>query len=215
MQDDTFEKIAFLFLGWLLGLLAPVIVDAIKRRQEDKLGRVAIKTELASLRVKLTVAFHTIKEHQGTMTRESLEWVVKNISAAPAATETASICSALARRLEDSDDKLNRYFLTKKSPAGRSLTLQRYGTPLLDARVSALWSFDTASQRTLLEIRSGLDISSEIVERARQFTNLTFQSLENGNHALAVENVEGCYKQYAEQARRIVTLIEVFENESH
>jgi hypothetical protein len=211
MQAETFEKIAFLFLGWLLGLLAPVIVDAIKRRRENKLGRAAIKTELTSLRVKLTVACHTIEEHQGTMTRQSLNWVIKQLSAAPADTETSSVSAALKKLLEAPDDQLNRYFLSRKSRGGKSLTLQSYGTPLLDARVSALWSFDTGSQRALLEIRSALDIASEIVERARYFTNLTFQKLENGNHALAVENVDGCYEQYAQQARRIVELIDKFE----
>lgn len=212
MQDDTFEKIAFLFLGWLLGLLAPAIVEAIKRYQENELGRKAIKTELTSLKLKLAFACHTIEEHQGTMTRQSLQWIIKQLSAAPADTEASSVSAALKNLLDAPDDQLVQYFLSKKPPAGKSLTLQKYGTPLLDARVSALWSFDTDSQRILLEIRSALDITSEVVDRARYFTNLTFQTLENGNHALAVENVEGCYTQYAQQAKRIVDLMERFES---
>ena len=208
------EKIAFLFLGWLLGLLAPVIVDAIKLRRANKLGREAIKTELASLKVKLALANHSIEEHQGAMSRKNLQWTIKQLSAASADTEALSISAALKNILESPDDQIKQYFLSMKPLAGKSLTLQKYGTPLLDARVSALWSFDTDSQRTLLEIRSALDINAEIVERARYFANLTFQKLENGNHALAVENVEGCYTQYAQQAKRIVTLIERFENAS-
>lgn len=212
MLDDTLEKIAFLFLGWLLGLLAPVIVDTIKQLRENKLGREAIKTELASLKVKLAFAYHTIEEHQGTVTRQSLQWITTQLSVASADREALSVGSALKKLLDAPDDQLNQYLLSKKSPTGKSLTLQKYGTPLLDARVSALWSFDTESQRALLEIRSALDIVSEVVDRARYFTNLTFQRLENGNHALAVENVEGCYTQYAQQAKRIVLLIERFEN---
>jgi hypothetical protein len=211
MQDDTLEKIAFLFLGWLLGLLAPVIVNAINTRRENKLGREAIKTELASLKIKLVIAYDTIEEHQGTMTRQGLEWITNQLSTASVDTEAHSVSEALKKLLDAPDDQLNQYFSSKKSPAGKSLTLQKYATPLLDARVSALWSFDTASQRTLLEIRSALDITSEIVDRARHFANLTFQKLENGNHALAVENVEGCYTQYALQAKRIVALIARFD----
>ena len=32
-SSDTWEKILFLFLGWLLGLLSPIVVDAIRRRR--------------------------------------------------------------------------------------------------------------------------------------------------------------------------------------
>ncbi len=214
MQDDTFEKIAFLFLGWLLGLLAPVIVDVIKRSRENKLGREAIKSELASLKIRMAFAYHTIEEHQGTMTRQSLQWVIKQLSAVSTDTEALSVGAALKKLLEVPDDQFDQYLLSGKSPAGKSLTLQKYGTPLLDARVSALWSFETDLQRALLEIRSALDIAAEVVDRARYFSNLTFQKLEDGNHALAVENVEGCYTQYAQQAKRIVSLIERFENAS-
>lgn len=212
MQDETLEKIAFLFLGWLLGLLAPVIVNAINRRREDDLGRKAIKVELTSLKVKLAIAYHTIAEHQGTMTRQSLQWIINHLSVASSDNEALAVSATLKKLLDASDDQLHQFFLSMKSKPGRSLTLQKYGTPLLDARVSALWSFDNDTQRTLLEIRSALDIASEIVDRARHFANLTFQNLENGNHALAVENVEDCYKQYAQQAKRIVSLIERFES---
>lgn len=206
-----FETIALLFLGWLLGLLAPIIVDAQRRKREDGLGRVAIKTELANLRVKLAFAAYTIEEHQGNMTRLMLEWVVMQLGTPHGDQQLTLVSSALKKLFDASDDQLSLYFTSKKAPPNKSLSLQRYSTPLLDARVSALWSFDTASQRVLLEIRSALDITSEIVDRATYFTNLTFQKLENGNHERALENVSGCYDQYAAQAKRIVELIEVFE----
>ena len=206
-----FEKIAFLFMGWLLGLLAPIIVDALKRNRENGLGRLAIKTELANLRVKLAFAAYTIQEHQGSMTRLMLKWVIKQLGTQHSDQQLTLVSSSLKKLLEASDEQLSQYFASKKAPPNKSLTLQRYNTPLLDARVSALWSFDTASQRVLLEIRSALDIASEIVDRATHFTNLTFQKLENGNHQRAIENVSGCYDQYATQAKRIVELIDVFE----
>lgn len=211
MQNETFDKLAFLFLGWLLGLLAPIIVETIKRHKENSLGRGAIKTELSSLKVKLAICFYTIEEHQGTITRESLKWVIKHLNSVSDDADALKFSSVLETLLQTPDDQLSQYYLSMKAPVGKSLSLQKYGTPLLDSRVSALWSFDTTSQRTLLEIRSALDIGSEIVERAKHFSNLTFQKLENGNHTLVVENIEGCYKQYAAQAKRIIKLIDKFE----
>lgn len=206
------EKLALLLLGWLLGLLAPIVVDEIKRRRENKLGREAIRSELSSLKIKLALCSYTIEEHQGTMTRQSLKWLIKHLSTETADTDAQKICSVLKPYLHATDEQLNQFFLSKKAPAGKSLTLQKYGTPLLDARVSAIWSFDTDTQRALLEIRSALDFNAETVERAKYYNNLTFQKLENGNHSLVVDNIEGCYKQYAAQAKRIIELIEKFQS---
>jgi hypothetical protein len=212
MLYETMEKLALLLLGWLLGLLAPIIVDAIKRRRENTLGRDAISTELSSLKVKLALCCYLIEEHQGTMTRQSLKWLIKQLGTESADTEALKTSAALKPLLQFSDEQLEKYFLSQKAPTGKSLNLQQYGTPLLDARVSALWSFDTTTQRTLLEIRSALDFNAETVERTKYYNNLTFQKLENGNHALVVENIEGCYKQYATQAKRIIEFIEKFES---
>jgi hypothetical protein len=46
MSGSTADKLAFLAFGWLLGLLGLIIVDSIKRRRENTLGRAAILTEL-------------------------------------------------------------------------------------------------------------------------------------------------------------------------
>lgn len=160
---EAFEKIAFLVLAWLFGLLGPVIVDAIKRRRENKLGRKAIKVELANLKIKLAFVCYSFEERQGTLTKQRLQWLINLLNSVSEDEEASSVKTTLTELLELPDDQLDLYFANKKSPNGKSLTLQKYGTPLLDARVSALWTFDTGAQRTLLEIRSALDIISEIV----------------------------------------------------
>ena len=45
-MDEDSAKLTFLFLGWFLGLLGPIIVDAIRRRRENALGRDALLSEL-------------------------------------------------------------------------------------------------------------------------------------------------------------------------
>ena len=165
-----FEKIALIFLGWLLGLLAPIIVNEIRRTREDTLGRLAIRTELSNLRVRLAFAAYTVEKHQGTMTRPKLEWILRQLEKQQSDEQLAFVRAELKNMLEVSEEQLNKFFASQKAPSGKSLTLQQYKIPLLDARVSALWSFDTTSQRILLEIRSAMDIASEIVDRATNFT---------------------------------------------
>jgi len=207
MTEDTTSKLAFLFLGWLLGLLGPIIVDQIKRARENNLGRAAIKQELANLHVKLIYATHTIEEHMGTLDRAGLTWFIQQLNTHKEDDEVVRVCAALKKPLDLSDEQLSLFFSARKSPEGKSLSLQKYATPLLDSRVAALWSFRTKDQRALLEIRGVLDIMSDVVDRARYFSNLTFSKLEEGNHELVVENVNGCYAQYASQAKRIAEMI--------
>jgi hypothetical protein len=85
--------------------------------------------------------------------------------------------------------------------------LQYYPIPLLDARVSALWSFDTSFQRQLLEIRRNFAILDDVVDRSRKYFDMTFTKLEGNNHELVAGNLTQTYAVYAERAVIIVNLI--------
>ena len=80
-------------------------------------------------------------------------------------------------------------------------------TPLLDARVSALWSFHTSCQRQLLEIRRNVAILDDVVDRSRKYFDMTFTKLEGNNYQLVTENLTQTYELYAERAMTIVDQI--------
>lgn len=69
------EKVLLIILGWLLGLLSPAIVVAIKTRRENQLGRVAIRSELRDVAHKIALAAHAIHMRNGTVNRAHLEWL--------------------------------------------------------------------------------------------------------------------------------------------
>lgn len=211
-MPEITHSLFILILGWLLGLLAPAIVDLIKRGRENKLGRDAIKHELNDLHVKLIFSVLRIEEHQGKLNSENLDWFVKQMNRHKHQPNLNKIYTTYHQLLNLSEDQLEIIAAARKSKDGISLTLQKYATPLLDSRVAALWSFETNDQRVLLELRSVIDIMAEIVDRARHFTNLTFTKLENGNYDLVVDNITGCYQQYAIQAMRAAELIQDFSN---
>ena len=58
IQPDSFdglEKAMFVLLGWLLALLAPPIVDAIKRHREIKETKSTLLAELAELKYRMAI----------------------------------------------------------------------------------------------------------------------------------------------------------------
>lgn len=204
MSEDTTEKLMFLALGWLLGLLGPVIVDAIKRRRENALGRTAIYAELRDLSHKLAMAVQYIYMRQGIVDRTHLEWVKRHLEGYPSLADTGSIMQSVRIQLSWTDAELQAYARTTSGQPGKGVTLQKYAVPLLDSKVAALWSFSTTLQRYLLQIRTDIDLLNDIVERSRHFSDMTFSKLEGNNYELIIQNIEQCNDLYFERAKRVV-----------
>lgn len=207
MTDATIDKLAFLALGWLLGLLGPVIVDAIKRKRENTLGRVAILSELTELAGVLSIAAYAARTRLGTVDRQFLEWLKGTLEQYATTPKLQEFIPRLCTQLSWTDDQLSAVAQRISADDGKGTVLQYYPIPLLDARVSALWSFDTLFQRQLLEIRRNLAILDDVVDRSRKYFDMTFTKLEGKNHELVAENLTQTYELYAERAMIIVNLI--------
>jgi len=207
MFDATFEKIAFVALGWLLGMLGPVIVDGIKRRRENSLGRAAILTELIELAGVLSTAAYGARMRLGTADRKFLEWLKITLEQYATTPKLQEFIPRLRAQLSCTDEQLLAMAQRLSSDEGKGTMLQHYSVPLLDARVSALWSFDTSFQRQLLEIRRNVAILDDVVERSRKYFDMTFTKLEGDNYQLVTQNLTQTYELYAERAMIIVDQI--------
>lgn len=207
MTDETFEKLAYLALGWLLGLLGPIIVEANKRRRENKLGRDAILSELRELGCVLSIAAYGVRAKQGTADREFLEWLKSDLERNATSEQMQKFVARLCTQLSWSDAELQKAAIYMTSDQGKGTILQKYPVPLLDARVSALWSFDTSFQRSLLEVRQNLHFLDDLVDRSRKYHDLTFAKLDEENHRLIEGNIDDACTWYAERAQRVVDMI--------
>jgi hypothetical protein len=211
LLQDPIEKVLWLGLGWLLGILSPVIVEAIKRRRENRLGRQAIVAELSELGSVLATAAYGALRNQGKADRAFLEWLKADLERYATAPELQAFIPNLRAQLSWSDADSQRVAAAiAHEQVGRGTVLQKYPVPLLDARVSALWSFDTMFQRDLLSIRRSLSLLDDLVDRSRQYHDLTFGKLDEHMAKRAVENHEQACLFYAERAQKTVKLIRDF-----
>ena len=207
MSDSTVDKLSFLALGWLLGLLGPIIVDSIKRRRENILGRAAILTELAELAGILATAAYGARMRLGTVDRKFLEWLKVTLEQHATTSRLQEFIPQLRTQLSWTNDQLRAVSQHMSEEDGKATMLQHYPVPLLDARVSALWSFDTSLQRQLLEIRRNVAILDDVVDRSRKYFDMTFTKLEGNNYELVAGNLTQTYELYAERAIVIVDQI--------
>jgi len=207
MSADLPEKLALLLFGWLLGLLAPAIVDAIRRKRDNELGRLAIISELRELGCFLATASYGVRLHSGSIERAFLEWLKTDLEGHAVTPEFQKFIPNVRKLLESTDGELRAMSdaLTKQSGGG--ITLQKYSAPLLDSRVAALHSFDTNVQRGLLSIRQELQLLDDLVDRSRKWIDLTFTKLEGENYRLVAENLRQCLELYAERTQRTTKLV--------
>lgn len=206
MTHETAEKLALLILGWLLGLLAPAIVDGIKKTRENKLGRAAIRVELTQLRERLILAAYMADEHLGTQTREKIQWALERLESRG----DDKVRGGMKMRLSLPDEQFDALVANLAGQGTQSVRMQNYGTPLLDARVSALWSFSTESQRTLIQLKTEMGFLEDAVAQSRFFNELTFKDLSSENYKIVVQSVKDHIATYATRARRAVYIIEKF-----
>jgi len=207
MTEDMLDKIVFLLLGWLLGLVGPIVVDGIRRKRENALGRAAILTELTELAVTLSTAAYGVRMSLGTVDRQFLESLKIFLEQHEVTTQQQKFVSHLRTQLSWTDEELKKVARYMSADEGKGSMLQYYPVPLLDARVSALWSFDTSFQRKLLEIRRNVAILDDVVNRSRKYFDMTFTKLEGDNYQLVADNLNQTYALYAERAMIIVDLV--------
>jgi len=211
-MPESLEKVLLLILGWLFGLLGPAFVNAIKQKREDTACRAAVFSELRSLGRLLTVASHGVHIHRATATDQHLLWMTKqlNIFGNPEDEPIKKFVTVLQSLTGEQRIAL----LTHTRGEGKATGLQKYSVPVLDARVSALYTFTTGEQIALLGIRTQLGFVDDAVDRARKYNDWTFQKHEGENYKLIIENGNTAlddYARYAENAvERIAAALEAY-----
>jgi hypothetical protein len=209
MSDST-QKIALLILGWLLGLLSPVIVDAIKYRREAKRGRHAILAELDEVGTVLLFATYRTRQAAWNIDRPFLDWLRPKLVANPSP-KAQRFLGMVDQLLAFPDNQIVAGAALMATAENKATLLQHYPAPLLDARVSALWTFDTTLQRQLLELHRNLALLDAIVDQSREFFRLTFNTLSDENYTRVSDNLKQSYSEYAERAKIIVDQIETLK----
>jgi hypothetical protein len=198
------EKITLLVLGWPFGLLSPVIVDAIRKRRENRLGRQALLSELREVGSTLALAAYGIRMDHGKVDRHFLDWLKSDMERFSISTDLQGMVPRLRSLLTITDDDLAKLNEANAKQSSKATMLQRVSAPLLDSRVAALWTFDTSFQRQLLEIKHHLALLDDLVERSRKYFDMTFGKLEGENFRLVQENLEQACSEYGRRAELVV-----------
>lgn len=211
-MPNFLEPVALIFVGWLLGLLGPSIVDAIKERKDNELGRAAILTELEEFATTVAAAAYRVRMSQGTLDRAFLREMKTVIDEHPHVADVRRLGEGVETFLKLDDAHLSALATHAAEPNGISLGLQHYAVPLLDSRVSAFISFKTPLQRQLLRLRREITLLDGLVDRAEKYLDLTYTVGDHNHERASIAHTSAC-TDYSKRAMRIVKLIREIKNE--
>lgn len=201
------RDIGLLLLGWLLGLLAPAIVDEIRRRREGTAARAAIRLELHELRYRIGSAAYYLDMRFGTIDRKYLEWVRDLAQSYEGKNPRESVLRSVEMQLSLTDAQIAAIGQSERAAPAGGVSVKKYSAPLLDTRLSSLWELDSNLQMALLEVRAQLDLMNEDVDQARYYFQLTFDDLSTNNRPIVEQNLVSGYLNIARRARSLADKI--------
>jgi len=209
-QGDNWDKVLFLFLGWLLGVLSPIIVDAVRRRRELKEVKNALISELQELQFRLATTMYLTSVRIGEYNRSFLQWFQPIIERYRGPLRSDNLVQSIAKQLTWSVEQLAAAAERQKGNPNKGIGLKTHRAPLLEAKIAQLGAFSTEFQNLLLDIHSRLNIVNEEIEQYRFYFRQTFsENLSELNRNLILENIQGSYQAVSVQARIICDLIDL------
>ena len=201
-------NIVFLILGWLLGILSPLIVDRVRRHYQINEVKQGIITELKETKFRLVATAYLLAARLGMFDRDLLMWFSNALQEYQGSEPKEETVKAVQNLLKLDDKQLSAHSHAVKFKPGGALSLKSHSLPFLDANISLLSLYPVDFQHRILEIRAQIDLLNQEIEDCRFFYGKTFDSgLSEENYKVVVDNTRMKYQLIESAARRIADKI--------
>lgn len=207
------NEMAFVILGWLLGLLSPLIVEGVRNTRRRKEIKKGIMTELIDVRFRMASVVYLTAVRFGSYDRELINWLIPIYKEYQGENPKENLLKLLENQASLDDKKLAEIIAYGKAEPGAGLSVKKYALPYLESKVAELSLFTQNFQRLALDILANLHLFNEEIDEARFYFKLTYDSgISPENHARASDGGDLCYKKIGERAKILVTRINKIEN---
>lgn len=200
-----------LILGWLFGILSPVLVSKIRDERESVEFKSAIMSELEEIKYRLILARWQIESKYGHPNHDFYNWAQSVLSNYKGINSGESLLKATAKLLKLSKNELDQYTEVSKAlkSSNSGLTLKKHALSIINSNIGMLSKFEPLFRGQVLEIKTRLEFMNEMIDDARFFYKLSFQNqISTNNYEIADKNMKNTYKLYSERAKDIVDLID-------
>lgn len=199
--SDLIKTLSVLFLGWLLGLLAPAIVEAIRRKRRTKLLELAFAQELHEMQYQMALKAYVLHGRAGKLDDAFLLWFEEIASNYKGVDPVRPFLDGLPilRKIDVSQ----RGRIDPK----RGLALSESEARLLGIHINEIALFSISSQAWLLQVAKQQSLFNQQVAYLRRLFEKTFDNLTDHNRSVIQQNVEEGYGTLAQRAILIADVI--------
>lgn len=198
------DELLYLLLGWLLGLLSPRIIDAIKARYDRTALIGAIKEEAQDLQYRVAASCFLLRQRYGEITREYLEWLKPKLLAYRGNEPVDSVRQFVEVLLNAPDEQLAALAERMQAQPGVGLSLKTFNSGFIESNLAALHSLPIPYQRCIHEFRNQLVPLNQEIERAADSLRMTYDSsITDENHERLVADLRSKYVFIEGMCRRV------------
>jgi len=199
------NEIAYILIGWLLGLLAPAITSRITGRYRIANIRNGVVRELIHLENTAASTYLMIEIHRGRFTKSLLTWYSPYLQYddVPAPFDKAKeVLPGLLNLTEDQFSAATQH-LTPSQDCG--MHLRSFALPYSSTKLGDLDSFSEDSTRHILTLFSRVNIINQQIEDSIFSYNLTYSSsISPENHQSVSNQLLSTYDAVATQVKVLI-----------
>lgn len=182
-------------LGWLLGMLSPVIVSRIQRKYTKKDLYLGITNELRSVRYRLVCTAHLLCSEYGNYDKDFLRWCIANIEGSEQEEGSKEVIKMLKQHLDLHDTEFVVLVEALRAKAGVGKSLKKTDIAFSEMHLTELSLFRIKFQSLLFELKAILSHYNDEVEKAEKYHLMTFDdSLSSENHQIVKTQVIDKYE---------------------
>jgi hypothetical protein len=179
-----------LLLGWLLGLLSPAIIEAIRVKYRRRDLAAAIRAEAQDLQYRAASMSFILAKQSGDLTREYLVWLKPKLAQYKGNEPVQAVREIVEKLVEAPDQDLLAVAIHMRAEKGIGLSLKRIRASLIEASMASIVHFPPEYQLRIHEFRNQLDVLNQEIEATRESLWMTYDSsLSKENHERIEEDL--------------------------
>ena len=188
------EQIAYIFIGWLLGLLSPVIVDKINSEYSKKQFFKAACAELHDLQYRVAIVCFKLGQGYGKIDKEFLLWLQPIINDYKGNEINITLKKLINSMLKADDNEFNDIIEHMRAEPNMGLGLKTFSASFLESNITQISKLPLELQVKIHEFRNHLNTLNQEILVAKDVHIMTFDSsLTDENHEILSKELVGKY----------------------
>jgi hypothetical protein len=163
-----------IILGWLFGILSPVIVSRITRRYKRKDLHVGIIKEINHTNLRLIFALDLLSKRTGTYNQELASWLLKQYESLDDNDPLKVKAYRIQTTATPEEFEVMKNLLS--TPKGTGLTLQKVKLLFINMHLTNFSLFSSSFQSEIFELKSRVEILNSQIDTAEKYFFMTFDS---------------------------------------